>query len=78
MNAPDQMHSDAISATQRKCRGCPALFTPKRGWQLFCADSCRTDFHRKKNLGPEGRIQELERRVAELERRVGALDQPVR
>jgi hypothetical protein len=77
MNAPENA-LNALPATQRPCDGCGSLFTPKRRWARFCADACRTEWHRKKALGPEGRIAELERKVADLEQRVARLDDPTR
>lgn len=63
---------------ERPCEGCGSAFVPARRWARFCKPGCRAEWHRKKNLGPEGRLTELERKVAELERRVAALDEPVR
>lgn len=81
MNAPE-MRQNALSATQqRQCEGCPILFTPKRSWQKFHSEACKGEYHRKKRLGPDGRLVELEQKVEalragadELNRRVAALE----
>lgn len=77
MNAPDHA-SNALSATEKPCEECGGLFAPKRRWARFCGTPCRNEWHRKKAIGPEGRVAELERRVAALEARVKVLDEPVR
>lgn len=85
MNAPespDQMRQNALPGTALvKFDGCPILFAPKRSWQKFHSDACRMEFHRKKALGPEGRMEDIERQVEalkkgteELKRRVTKLE----
>lgn len=76
------MRENALPATQhRKCKGCPTQITPKRPHQLFCSDPCRMAWHKKKVLGPQGQLDELQRQVEalkagteELKRRVTALE----
>lgn len=77
MNAPEML-PNALPATQKPCEECGSLFTPARRWARFCKPACRNEWHRKKSIGPEGRIAELERKVEALDRRVSALDQPVK
>lgn len=84
----EQTHSHASAATpqrEKPCDECGTPFTFVRRWQRFCGDACRNEFHRKKAIGPEGRLADLERQVAglkaalaDLERRVAALDDPLR
>lgn len=69
MNAPE-MRQDALPATSRPCEGCAKPFTARRRWQRFCGDACRSEWHRKKALGPEGRLDEFERKLEALEARV--------
>lgn len=81
MNAPttpDQMRQNALPTEQRPCRGCAKPFPAARRWQVFCGDQCRSEWHRKKKLGPEGRVAELEAKVEALEARVAALEPGVR
>lgn len=69
MNAPEMRDNALLPSVQ--CRGCPSTFQPKRRWQAFCSDSCRSEWHRKKKLTPDERLVELERRVAALEAKLG-------
>lgn len=75
VNAPE-MRQDALPAQEKACEECRVSFPARRRWQRFCGPACRSEFHRKKALGPEGRISELERKVAALEERVTALEDP--
>jgi hypothetical protein len=68
MNAPENA-LNALSAIERPCEGCGNPFSASRRWQRFCGPACRSEWHRKKALGPEGRLAELERRVKALEDR---------
>lgn len=79
MNAPEHA-SNALSAapeTSRPCDECGRPYEARRRWSRFCGTPCRNEWHRKKAIGPEGRVAELERRVAALEARVKVLDEPV-
>lgn len=66
MNAPE-MRGNALSTTEKPCEECGSPFAASRRWQRFCKPGCRNEWHRKRQIGPDGRIAELERRVAALE-----------
>ena len=76
MNSPE-MHLERPQATEKPCEECGTVFTAKRRWARFCGTPCRNEWHRKKALGPDGRLAEIERRLADLERRVTVLDDPL-
>jgi hypothetical protein len=59
---PDQMHSDSAEATRPTgAMLCPvdgAPFTPKRPWQKFCSDRCRSTWHQ--SMTPEALRKDLD------------------
>ena len=38
---------DKPETEQLECKNCGALFTPRKGWQTFCKDFCRQEYHMK-------------------------------
>ncbi len=45
--SPPQMHQDASSDAQPRCRQCGTTFTPSRAWAVFCKAECRRTWHRE-------------------------------
>lgn len=66
-----------MDLASKPCEECGQTFIARRRWARFCGTPCRNEFHRKKAIGPDGRVAELERLVAALEARVKVLDEPV-
>lgn len=60
MNSPET-HLAEAGATQRSCKECGGLFTPRRAWADFCKNKCRNDFH-----GRERRKEAIRARSMEM------------
>jgi hypothetical protein len=54
-----QEQLDAALLLYKPCARCKTLFKPKRSWQRFCSDSCRTGHHNEEN-NPERLREKLQ------------------
>jgi hypothetical protein len=59
---PEQTHSDATSAApavrEVPCPVCSTPYAPKRPWQKFCSDRCRSTWHQ--SMTPEALRKDLD------------------
>lgn len=79
MNTPEMRPNASESApgpvegqgSAPPCEGCGQAFLAKRRWQRFCSNSCRSDWHRRRDMPTAERLEDLERRVKALEAKLG-------
>jgi hypothetical protein len=56
------MHQEAQGALMIPCGHCGRLFKPRRSWQLYCSEECRSEFHQLHGI--DGKV----RRVSKIKR----------
>lgn len=68
-----RMHNTHFPERSAVCPTCRSQFEPRRAWQRYCSNRCRTLGHKRGDGGTlHDRMLEMERRLERLEGRLNA------